>query len=252
MISTIILTKNEEKNIIDCVESVLFCDEIIIVDDESTDRTKDIIQRLSKEHEKIKYFSRKLNKDFSAQRQFGIEKCKNDWIFFVDADERITSELKNEIVENISENQNFGGFLIPRIDFMWGKKLTHGETGNIKLLRLFNKNEGKLTGIVHETWQTERPVGRLLNSILHYPHQTFSEFLNEINFYTDLRAEELHNKNVKVSFLSILFYPMAKFLMNYFLKFGFMDGIQGLIHGIIMSFHSFLVRGKLWLLWQKK
>jgi len=251
MISAIILTKNEEKNIVDCIESVMFCSEIIIIDDYSTDKTPEIIEHLAQRHEKIQIHRRKLENDFSSQRKFGIEKSSNDWIFFVDADERITSELTTEIKESLAEEKNFGGYLIPRKDFMWGKVLEHGETGNIKLLRLFNKHNGKLEGRVHETWVTKKEVGRLVNPILHYPHPTISEFLAEINFYTDLRANELFEKRIKVNWLSIILYPKAKFFMNFMLKRGFMDGNAGLVHAILMSFHSFLVRGKLWFLWQK-
>ena len=251
-ISTIVLTRNEEKNIVDCLESVMFSDEIIIIDDNSTDRTLEIIQKISSENIKIKIFSRKLNNDFSAQRQFGIDKCENKWIFFVDCDERVTKELQNEILDNLNENENFGGFLIPRIDFMWGKQLKHGETGNIKLLRLFNKKDGKLIGTVHERWETTKPVKRLIYPIFHYPHPTITDFLKEINFYTDIRAEELYKKNRKANFISIICYPSAKFIKNYIFKLGFLDGIAGLVHAILMSFHSFLVRAKLWLLWQKK
>ena len=136
MISGVILTKNEEKNIIDCLETVNFCDEIIIVDDNSTDRTVELVKRFNQE--KIKLFERELNNDFSAQRQFGIEKAENDWILFVDADERITPDLATEILENVTSNTKFSGFLIPRLDYMWGRALKHGETGNIKLLRIFN------------------------------------------------------------------------------------------------------------------
>jgi len=251
MITAIILTKNEEKNIIDCTEDLHFCSEIIIIDDYSTDKTPELIENLSSKNKKIKVFRRKLENDFSKQRQFGIENSTNDWIFFVDADERITNELATEIKENISEDSKYGGFLIPRRDFMWRKSLNHGETGNIKLLRLFNKNSGKLEGKVHETWVTKKDVGRLINPILHYPHPTISEFLREINFYTDLRANELYDKKVKVSALSIVLYPKAKFIKNFIFKRGFLDGSAGLVHAILMSFHSFLVRGKLWLLWQK-
>ncbi len=251
MISVIVLTKNEEKNIIDCIESILDFDEIIVIDDNSTDRTAQLVKNLSKIHSKIKLFARALDNNFSAQRQFGIDKSKNDWIFFVDSDERITNELRDEINENIIENSPYAGFLIPRVDFMWGRKLAHGETGNIKLLRLFNKKKGNLRGKVHESWITKKAVGRLKNPILHYPHPTVSEFLKEINFYTDLRARELYDNKNKVNFLSILVYPKAKFFVNFILKRGFLDGNAGLVHAILMSFHSFLVRGKLWLLWQK-
>lgn len=249
-ISVVILTKNEEKNIIDCLDSVIFSDEIIIIDDNSSDRTIDLIENYKLTHKNISIYKRDLSGDFSEQRRFGVSKSRNEWILFVDADEKITPELANEITENISDD--FGGFLIPRVDHMWGKLLKHGETGNIKLLRLFNKNKGNLEGKVHETWITKNKVGNLQNPILHYPHPTISGFLKEINFYTDLRAKELFESGVKVNFLSIIIYPKGKFILNYFLKLGFLDGIPGLIHATLMSFHSFMVRGKLWLLWQKK
>lgn len=250
-ISVIVLTKNEEKNIIDCIESLLSFDEIIIIDDYSTDRTWEIVKKLSAENLWIKCFKRELNQDFSAQRKFGIEKSKNDWIFFVDADERVSKELVSEIDDVFELGEDYSGFLIKRTDFMWGKKLSHGETGNIRLLRLFNKHQGKLVGKVHESWQSTKLVGRLLNPILHYPHPTISAFLSEINFYTDLRAQELFEAKKKAGFMSIIFYPKAKFIKNYFIKLGFLDGLPGLIHAILMSFHSFLVRGKLWQLWHK-
>jgi len=87
---------------------------------------------------------------------------------------------------------------------------------------------------------------------MHYPHKSVSEFLREVNFYTNLRSEELYSQGVRTYFWAIILYPKAKFLLNFFLKRGFLDGIEGLIFAVIMSFHSFLVRGKLWLLWQKK
>lgn len=251
MISAIVLTRNEEQNIVDCLDSILFCQEIIVIDDNSTDRTREIVEGYVKSHPKIKIFTRELGTNFSEQRQFGIDKSKFDWILFVDADERISKDLSEEIKINIENIVNAGGFLIPRKDFMWGKMLMHGETGNIKLLRLFNKNHGKLIGTVHETWQTNRSVERLQNPIIHYPHTTISEFLREINFYTDIRANELFKKKAKVNFVSIILYPKAKFISNYILKMGFLDGIEGFVHALLMSLHSFLVRGKLWLLWQR-
>jgi len=250
LISAVILTKNEENNIVDCIETVDFCDEVIIIDDNSTDRTKEIILNLK--NPKIKIFSRRLDGDFSSQRNFGLEKAKSDWILFVDADERVPIELKEEILHQIKNNTDKNGFLIRRLDFMWGKALKHGETGNIKLLRLGKKNTGIWQGKVHEVWKIRPPIGELKNPLFHYPHPTIKEFLSDINFYTDLRAKELFEKGVRSDFISILFYPTAKFLSNYFLKLGLLDDLQGLVFALMMSFHSFLVRGKLWLLWQKK
>lgn len=252
MISAVVIVKNEEDNIINCLDTLNFCNEIIVVDDNSSDRTSDIVKSLSKDNESIKLFKRELNNDFSAQREFGINNAKYDWILFVDADERISKELAIEIREKVTPSTKYGGFLIKRTDFLWGKELKHGDTGNIRLLRLFNKNKGRLKGKVHEVWETKDEVGYLINPIKHFPHPTISEFLKEINFYTDLRAEELYMQKVKTGFIRIIFYPKAKFIKNYFFKLGILDGLPGLVHALMMSFHSFLVRGKLYLLWHQK
>lgn len=246
MISAIILTKNEEQNIEKCIQSIKWCDEIILIDDNSSDKTVEIAKKY-----KAAIFSRSLNNDFSSQRNFGITLAKNDWILFIDADEIVSDALSFEISNEIKLKGNnlrtFNGFYIKRSDFMWGKQLRYGETGNIKLLRLGRKDSGFWEGKAHEKWKIEGLIGGLSNPLLHFPHKTLEEFLKEINFYTDIRANELKNKNTKVFFWSILLYPLGKFIFNYIIKRGFMDGMQGLVIGIIMSGHSFLVRSKLWL-----
>lgn len=244
-LSVVILTKNEENNILDCIETVLGADEIIIVDDYSDDRTLEIIKNLSKKN--IKVFRNHLNRDFSKQRNFGLSAAKNDWLLFLDSDERLSEDLFNEINSEIEES-TFDGFFIKRRDIIWGRKLTHGETGNIKLLRLARRDDGKWQGKVHEVWDIKGRIGELNNELIHYPHQSISEFLREINLYSSIRAEELKKQGVSVTWLDIILYPKAKFLKNYFLKLGFLDGLPGLVSALMMSFHSFLVRGKLWLL----
>lgn len=250
MISAVVLTKNEENSIIDCLESLNWCDEIIVVDDFSQDRTIEIINNLK--NKKITVFRRALNKDYSKQRNFGLSKTSCNWVLFVDADERVFQALQKEIIKAISERNNFDGYFIKRRDFIWSKELRYGETGNIKLLRLAKKNKGEWRGRVHETWEVKGNIGQLNAFLAHYPHQTITEFIREINFYTDIRAKELFDNGTKASWLLIIFYPKAKFILNYFLKLGFLDGIEGLIMAVFMSFHSFLVRAKLWKLWQKK
>ena len=252
MISIAILTKNEEKNILDCVESVLWADEIVIVDDFSDDRTVEVVKNLD-QGKKIKIFQKKLENDFSSQRNFALSKTKYDWVLFVDADEIVSSQLRQEINDLlIDKSDKINGYFIKRQDFMWGKKINHGEVGGIKLLRLAKKNAGDWRGKVHEVWDVEGNLGELENEILHFPHQTVAEFLREISFYTTIRANELFNKKIQTNLFEIIIYPKAKFFVNYFIKLGFLDGLEGLIIAILMSFHSFLVRGKLWLLWKKK
>lgn len=248
MISAVVLTKNEEDNIRDCLQGLSWCDEIIIIDDNSTDRTIKIAEKAN-----ANIYVHPLRGDFSQQRNYGLDKAKGDWVLFVDADERVTPALWYEVMQHTNSSiDSSDGFFIRRVDFMWGRKLMHGETGNIKLLRLAKKNAGKWDGTVHEQWKINGKTITLKNELMHYPHPDVTSFLKEINYYTELRARELHNKKVGVLLPAIILYPVSKFIVNYIIKLGFLDGIPGLISAFMMSFHSFLVRGKLWSLSLKK
>ena len=256
MISAVILAKNEEKNIEECLKTLKWADEVIVVDDESTDKTVEI----AKENGAIVY-SHPLNNDFSAQRNFGLEQirqahCKQaqgDWVFFIDADERVSPTLRAEITRAV---EGFGtginGFYLKREDTMWGRVLKHGETANVKLLRLAKKGSGEWEKPVHEIWQIRGEVGELKAPLQHLPHPTVSEFLEKINFYSTLRARELYKEGKKTNLLSIIFYTKAKFIKDYFLELGFLDGMPGFVVALLMSFHSFLVRSKLYLLWRQE
>ncbi len=247
MITAVVLTHNEEKNIVDCLESIKWCDQVLVIDDNSKDRTVELAER-----EKAQVIQEPLNKNFSKQRNLGLELSKGDWVLYIDADERVTDSLRYEIQSVVSDPMTpFSGFLIKRKDIMWGKELRFGETGSAYFLRLAKKNAGKWEGSVHEKWKVRGKIGKLNNSLLHFPHPTIAQFLTEINLYTDIRSRELYEKKIRVNFFSIILHTKAKFFQNYFLKRGFLDGIPGLISAILMSFHSFLVRGKLWVLWQK-
>jgi glycosyltransferase involved in cell wall biosynthesis len=251
MISAIVLTKNEEINIVDCLESLLWCDEILVIDDNSEDKTVQIVESLK--NKKIKAIVHPLNNDFSKQRNFALQQAQHEWVLFIDADERVSLALEYEILSLINSSLNdLSGFYLKRRDVIWGKELRYGETGNIKLLRLVKKEKGEWQGRVHEILRIKGRIGELKNSLMHYPHRDITEFLQEINFYTELRAQELYDKKVKVYWWSIIIYPLGKLVLNFFIRRGFLDGLQGLIFSILMSLHSFLVRGKLWQLWQKK
>src|SRR3990167_4800317 len=169
-ISAVILTKNEEKNIQRALKSVDFCDEIIIIDDYSTDNT---LKKLKTQNSKVKIFKRELNLDFSQQRNFGMGKCKNNWILFIDADEEVSNELQKEIISlfhNSSDKPPLksppyqGGekgevaYYIRRRDFFWGRELKWGETKKIRdigLIRLMRKGSGKWEGKTHEEFKVK-------------------------------------------------------------------------------------------------
>lgn len=247
MITAIILTKNEEENLKRCLDSLLWCDEIIVVDDFSQDKTAEIARKAG-----TIVFRRQLNNNFSSQRNFGLSKAKHEWIIFIDADEVVSNGLKDEILEKIKNNSNTSGYCLMRRDFIFGNEIRHGEFGNIKLLRLAKENRGLWEGNVHEEWKVIGKIDKLKNLLFHYPHQSINEFLKDINFYTDIRAKELFDSGVKSNFISIILYTKLKFIQNYFINLGFLDGTNGTVLALFMSLHSFMVRSKLWLLWHKK
>jgi glycosyltransferase involved in cell wall biosynthesis len=248
MVTAVVLTKNEEKNIARCLASLEWCDEIIVIDDYSTDNTVAIAEKA-----KATVYQRSLNGDFARQRNFGLAKASSDWVLFVDADEVVSKDLADEMYQQTSQFlTSADGFFVKREDVLWGKKLCYGEVGDIKLLRLAKKDKGEWVGKVHETWQVAGTLATLKHPLQHYPHQSVAEFLSEVNSYSTLRAQELFDLKRRTNFLEIVLYPKGKFLLNYILKQGFRDGIPGLIVALMMSFHSFLVRGKLWQLWRKK
>lgn len=244
-ITGVIIAKNEENNLEKCLKSLNFCDEIIVVDDYSEDKTIEIAKRYTK-----KIYKHKLENNFSNQRNFALSKVTSKWALFLDADEEISSNLKNEIL-NAVKSDKYSGFFLKRIDYIWGGVISHGEIKDFKILRLAKKNSASWIGVVHEKMIVDGQTSILKNSILHFPHPTVSDFLIGINFYSTLRAEELYSQNKKTNVLSIIFYPFFKFFKNYILKLGFLDGEIGLVFAILMSFHSFLVRGKLWQLWEE-
>jgi glycosyltransferase involved in cell wall biosynthesis len=249
-ISCVILTRNEEVNLPACLKSVDFCDEIILVDDFSNDRTAEIIQNLKvkdqKFNSKIKTFQRSLNEDFAAQRNFGLLKAGGDWVLFVDADERVTPNLKKEILSAVKNKKGIDGYFFKRSDFLWGKKLKYGEPGRVKLLRLARAGTGKWRRPVHEVWQVAGKTRVLTTPLLHYPHQSLDEFIENINDFSTLHAEANYREAKRSTLAKIIVWPTGKFVYNYVILLGFLDGTRGFVHAMFMSLHSFLAWGKLW------
>lgn len=245
MISAIVLTHNSARTLEATLQSVSWCDEIIVIDDCSTDETGIIARRYSS-----KFFRRALRDDFSAQRNYGIECASGEWILFVDADEIITSALKAEIQEAV-KHSTIDGYYLKRQDTMWGRTLSYGETSSVRLMRLARKGAGKWVRPVHEVWDVHGYTQTLTHPILHSPHPDVRRFLVDIEDYSTTNAEYLYEQNVRVHGLMILAYPIAKFVQNYIVRQGFRDKTAGMVIALMMSFHSFLTRAKLWVLWQR-
>jgi len=247
MITVAILTHNDEKTIESCLQSVLWADEILVVDDNSADKTKEILQSFQKKHSKIEIFDRSLQGNFSAQRNFLLEKATNDWIFFVDPDEMVTKSLATEIGEKTQKMQRTNGFFLKRNDLFFGKNLHFGETATIQILRLARKGKGLWTRNVHEFWEVDGRVMQLQNPLIHHPHPTVSEFIKDINFYTTIDAAQMIKFDHKhFSYFRTLANPLGKFFQNFFLRLGIFDGMAGFVMAFMMSFHSLLVRVKMY------
>ena len=240
VLSAIILTHNSSDTLLRTLESLTWCDEVIVVDDESSDDTVSIAKKAG-----ATVFTHKTQDDFAAQRNWAMEKAKGDWILFVDSDEAVPPELASEI-QRVDKNAQ--GYFIKRKDYLFGSWLAHGETGRVRLLRLARKGAGKWERPVHETWNIAGATGQLSHPILHYPHPNVAQFIDEINRYSTLNARYLHAQGIRASWWHISAYPKAKFFVDYFWYLGFLDGTAGAVVALMMSFHSFLTRAKLYLL----
>jgi len=247
-LSAVVITGNEEDNLKECLASLGFCDEVIVVDDNSTDRSVQIAREFG-----AKVFERALNADFAAQRNFALSLSKGEWVLFVDADERVSESLASEIskIKNTAlpagrQKPRFSGYYIKRQDNIWGKWLRHGEFGSIKLLRLARAGSGKWQRRIHEEWKITGNVGQLKNCLLHYPHRTLREFISDVNWMSSLHAEENFKEGKRSNVLKIHFWPKVKFFNNWVLRLGLLDGTAGFIAALMMSFHSFLAWSKLW------
>lgn len=253
MITAVILIKNEEENIKKCLSGLFWCDEVLVIDDNSTDETITQISDFKNQNQNInlKIYKRQLNGDFAKQRNYGLEKAIGDWVLFVDADERVSKELEKEILEKIGESKGIEGYYFRRIDYFMGKWLKHGETGSLNILRLGRKNSGKWVRNVDEVWEVKGQTEVLSNPLLHYSHLNLTQFLESINSRSTLNAQYLFENNENLNLFEWS-KPFLKFIQNYFFKRGFLDGMQGFVFAVLMSLHSFMVRGKLYLLLKKK
>lgn len=254
-ITACVLTHNDSGTLDATLKHLQWCTEIIVVDDESDDTSREIAKRYTS-----KMFSHPLGDNFAHQRNFALSQASGSWVLFVDADEVVSPELRNEIEGTLRDCEKASssrgtpqpkGFRIPRRDFLFGKELQFGETATVRLLRLARKGAGEWVGSVHETWHITGEIGDIRHPLFHYPHPTVADFLSSINLYSTLYAEELHSLRIREPSWKILIFPGAKFFVNYFVRMGFRDGMPGAIMAVMMSFHSFLVRAKLWCRWRQ-
>lgn len=225
-LSVLIITLNEEEHINALLLDLDFADEIIIVDSFSTDRTEDI----SKSFSKVKFLQNKFE-NFSTQRNFAIEQAKNDWVLFLDADERLTPELKQEIIDTLENNPRYSAYFFERIFMYENSILKYSGNQTDKIFRLFDKKCAKYDErrLVHEKLIVNGKIGFLKNKLIHYSFSSYNDYKEKIVFYAKFKAEEKFIKKIKPTFLHQFFHPVYNFFYNYIIRLGFLDGKKGVV-----------------------
>ena len=243
-ITALIPTYNEENNIRDCLESVKWADEILIVDSFSKDRTLEIARE---------YTGRIIQHEYinsATQKNWAIPQARHEWVLIVDSDERVTEELKNEIEKTLSKNSDdMNGYYIPRKNYFLGKEIRHGgwEFKHDLNLRLFKRDFGRYENKeVHADIIINGKKGKIEPSFLHYSYKTIAQYLKKLERYTSWAALDVAKREKKIGWQHFLLRPIGTFIKMFFLKLGFLDGIHGLILALFSSYYVYIKYVKAW------
>jgi len=228
-LSACIITYNEADRIEACLQSLSFCDEIIVVDSHSTDATRDLAQRCR---------ARVIERDwpgYRSQKQFAVDSASNDWVLCLDADERVTAQLRDEIVKLQEQGlPELAGWSVPRITDYFGRFLRHGNAYPDRLIRLFDRRRGGWIGDeIHENTRVNGPVGRLHGHLEHYSYRSLTDHHVRMQRYADLMAQALYARGKRCGLAKVLINPQWRFLRGYLLRLGFLDGWRGLVFALV-------------------
>ncbi len=241
-LSVVVITKNEEDNIEDCLKSVQWADEIVVIDSGSSDRTVEIAG---------KYTNKIFIEDwqgYSHAKNFGISKTTGDWILSIDADERVTPELADELKMLLRENNlPFSGYQVARRAYFLGKWIKYCGWYPGYVTRFYKKGIGSYNEArVHEKFEFTGESGILKNDLLHFTDPSLDHYYKKFDTYTTLAAENLHLQNKKFRVSDITIRPVFTFFRMYILQRGFLDGKHGLVLCLLSAFYVFSKYVKLW------
>lgn len=240
VISAAIAAFNEEANIKLCINSLkVFADEIVVVDGNSTDQTALISKNLG-----AKVINSANKKMFHINKNLAIKNCSGDWIFLIDADERVSPGLAKEILAAVAGNPAENGFSVNRRNWFLGGFLTKGGTYPDSVIRLFKKGKGVLPEKnVHEQIVITGKIGALRQDLIHFADPSFSRYLHRAQRYSDISAFEIEKENRKNNISTLLIYtvfkPIALFITIYIRHLGFLDGFRGFVWALFSSAHYF-------------
>jgi glycosyltransferase involved in cell wall biosynthesis len=245
-ISCIVGTKNAQKDIGPCLEAVKWADEIVVIDDFSTDRTLEIARQYTD-----KIFQKKLE-GWDEQRAFGIEKTTYDWVLALDADEIVTPKLQEEIKQKLRNTEGKSGFRIRRLNIFLGKEVKHCGWYKATVVRLFNKKKVRynLNFKYQEVQEIDGPLGVMENDLIHYTCRSLEDYLNRVNLWSTLNTRDLVTKGIRITSFNSVYYfifkPAAVFFQKYFLKAGYRDGFVGFLICALSGVTYLISYAKLW------
>ena len=240
-VTACVVTRNEEKNIRACLESVKWVEEAVVVDSLSTDRTAEICREYTE-----RVYERRWPGHIE-QKTYALGLINTEWVLFLDADERLSPELSREMQEVLERKEKYDGYLVPRKVYYLGRWITHGEWYPDYKLRLFRR-EGAWVGgeEPHDQVIVKGPVKRLKHPIWHFTYRDLSHQMQKMDNFAAISAGVMAAGNVRPRICHLVFHPLATFLKGYFLRRGFLDGIAGLVIAITCSYYVFLKYAKLW------
>ena len=232
-LSAVIISHNAAGRLGECLTSVSFCDEIIVVDSGSTDDTVNLARRAGAKVIQQAWLG------FGPQKQFAVQQASSDWILCLDTDESVSKHLQTSIVAAL-RSPNARVFAVARCNRFLGRWLRHGEGYPDWSVRLFHRAAAQWSAdAVHEKIITREPVERLSGDLLHNSAETLENYLNKQNRYTTLQAQHLFEQGCRSAPIQMVLSPLARFFKFYFVRLGFLDGLPGLIHVCIGCMNSF-------------
>ena len=241
-LSVVVVTLNEEERIRECLDSVAWADEVIVVDAESQDKTAAIARELT-DHVIVRPWP-----GFPAQKNFGLDRATGDWILSVDADETVSPELRAEVTAILGGGATAVGYAVPRRNVFWGRWVRHGGLYPDWQIRLFRRGRGRFSErAVHESVMIDGAVARLEGHLQHRSYRDVADFLARADRYTSLAAEEwLAAGRPSRPLRDMVVRPVGRFLRMYVARAGFLDGWRGFLLATLYAYYVFMRSAKVW------
>ncbi len=237
-ISAVLITKNEQSNLPACLAMLRWADEIVVLDSGSTDATREVAARLG-----ARVVTRPFD-DFASQKNAAIALATMEWVFVVDADERVPPALADEIRRRIATGEA-AGFRVPRATWIFGARTRYGGNQSDAPVRLWRRGAARFEGKVHEEARVDGAVGTLIEPMEHHTIATLERYQAKLNQYTDFEAREIAGRG-PVRLWRLTAGPVARFLRTYVLQLGFLDGRVGLLWALCSAYYYFLKHAKAW------